>query len=177
MNYDGLEFDRQELRSVMTSYYEDIVNFITSPAFQDIFADMMSLPPSHRPRFVHDVWLDPEVLKSRGLEVPEGMLIQTSAFGDRRPTLFAVKKLLPEKYHVAWENVNWTFNNDFKEESVPSDADNSWRFPLPVATQNTFLEQGIDLQEAPDSSDLFVQRLDTDEYVLSTRKIAEVDVR
>jgi hypothetical protein len=169
MNYDGLTFDRRELVSVMSSYYDDIINFITQPAFQAIFAEMMSLPPTARPRFVHEVWLEPEVLAARGLEVPQGILIQTSAFGDRRPTLFVVKKLLPEKYHVAWENVNWTFNNDFKEEDVPSDSESSWRFPLPVATQNTLLEQGIDLQSAPDASPMFAQRLDTDELSLSTK--------
>lgn len=173
MNYEGLNFDRHELMSVMIAHYDQILAFITQPAFQDAFAEMMSLPATERPRFVNDIWLEPNVLEARGLEVPDGILIQTSAFGDRRPTLFVVKKLLPEKYHVAWENVNWTFNNDFKEEDVPFDPERSWRFPLPVATQNTLLEQGIDLQIAPNSSSIFVQSLDSDEYALSTRSVAE----
>lgn len=173
MNYQGLNFDRDELTSVMKEHYDQILEFITHPVFQDAFAEMMSLPSTERPRFVNDIWLEPSALHARGLEVPAGILIQTSAFGDRRPTLFVVKKLLPEKYHAAWENVNWTFNNDFNEEDVPSDPENSWRFPLPVATQNTLLEQGIDLQEAPGSSSMFVECLDTGKYPLSTRAMAE----
>ena len=173
MNYDGLEFDRRELASVMTEYYGHILDFITQSAFQELFAEMMSLPASERPRFVDNVWLAPDVLKARGLQVPEGILIQTSAFGDRRPTLFVVKKMLPEKYHVAWENVNWTFNNDFAEEDVPADPESSWRFPLPVATQNTLLERGIDLQSAPDSTPLFEECLATDDYPLSTKRVEE----
>ena len=35
---------------------------------------------------------------ARGFTVPEGILIQASAFGDRRPTLFAVKKFLLKKF-------------------------------------------------------------------------------
>ncbi len=128
MDYAGLNFDRAELSEAMSIYYNDIIEFITQSGFQKTFAEMMQLPPTERPEFVDRVWLDRQELEARGITVPDGILIQTSAFGDRRPTLFVVKKFLPEKYHVAWENVNWTFNNDFDDADVPYDPKSSWRF-------------------------------------------------
>lgn len=167
--YDGLDFDRAELSAAMRSYYSDILGFITQPAFQVAFSEMMALDPKERPGFVNDVWLEPEVLKERGMTVPDGILIQTSAFGDRRPTLFVVKKFLPEKFHSAWENVNWTFNNDFDDADVPYDAESSWRFPLSVAAQNALIEKGVDLQSIDDDDEELSQRLDGDNIVKSQR--------
>ena len=160
MNYEGLDFDREELSRAMSAYYDDIIAFITTDAFQTIFAEMMALPPHQRPAFVQDVWLDEDERSRRGLVVPDGILVQTSAFGDRRPTLFVVKKFLPEKYHVAWENVNWTFNNDFNEEDVPNDPESSWRLPLSVAAQNGLLANNVDLQSVPDYDEAMSQPLD-----------------
>lgn len=171
MNYPHLDFDRQELSSVMEEYYSDILAFITQPAFQVLFSEMMSLPPNARPKYVADVWLKREVLEQNGVKFTAGILIQTSAFGDRRPTLFVVKKFLPEKFHGAWENVNWTFNNDFEPGSVPSDPENSWRMPLKVAVQNALIAQGADLQSVPSYAEGFSQRLDTGEIEKSQRKL------
>lgn len=168
MNYPGIDFDRAELKQVMLENYADICAFIVQPAFQAAFSEMMALPPTDRPGFVLDVWLEPEELSRRGIAVPDGILVQTSAFGDRRPTLFVVKKLLPEKYHVAWENVNWTFNNYFEEDTVPSDPDSSWRFPLKVAVQNEMLASNVDLQSLPEDPSPFVQDLTDENLVAST---------
>ena len=88
--------------------------------------------------------------KERGLDVPDGVLIQTSAFGDRRPTLFAVKKFLPKKFHGAWENVNWTFSNEYVDEKVTRDPDASWRPPLPIDLQNQIISSNGDLSAVPD---------------------------
>ena len=150
VKYPGLDFDRAELSKVMEESYSDILGFILQPAFQKTFAEMMSLQPKLRPAFVSEVWLVPQELERRGLRAPSGVLIQTSAFGDRRPTLFVVKKFLPEKYHRAWENVNWTFNNEFEEKDVPNDPESSWRLPLAVSIQNALISGGFDLQQAPD---------------------------
>lgn len=169
VTYDGLEFDQAELAAAMSANYQDILEFITQPVFQAMFAEMMALPPARRPAYVSDVWLEPLELERRGLHVPEGILIQTSAFGDRRPTLFVVKKFLPEKYHSAWENVNWTFNNDFKDEDVPRDPESSWRMPLTVSVQNALLAGGIDLASVPDESKALTQRLDDPSLVHSER--------
>jgi hypothetical protein len=167
--YEGLDFDQTELSGVMRECYSEILEFILQPAFQLIFAEMMSLEPTLRPAFVSDVWLDPTELERRGLHVPAGILIQTSAFGDRRPTLFVVKKFLPEKYHRAWENVNWTFNNEFKEEDVPTDPESAWRLPLAVSVQNALMSGGIDLQQAPDDLAI-VQKLDGPDIVRSEKR-------
>jgi hypothetical protein len=168
--YEGLDFDRDELSAVMKRNYEDILNFITKPVFQSLFSEMMDLPPTERPKYVYKVWLDPIELKNRGLDVPEGILIQTSAFGDRRPTLFVVKKFLPDKYHRAWENVNWTFNNAFNDEDVPYDPESSWRLPLSVSAQNALIIKDIDLQSMPDYSEKFSQRLDGSDIVNSEKR-------
>jgi len=172
VKYAGLDFDRAELSQVMNEYYSHILEFILKPAFQETFAEMMSLEPTLRPRFVSDVWLEPQELERRGLRVPDGILIQTSAFGDRRPTLFVVKKLLPEKYHRAWENVNWTFNNEFKDEDVPNDPESSWRLPLAVSVQNALMSGGFDLQQAP-AEMAILQDLDGPDIVLSERRSAD----
>jgi hypothetical protein len=108
----------------------------------------MSLPEGDRPEFVAQVFLDPNELARRGVEVPLDVLIQTSAFGDRRPTLFAVKKFLPEKYQAAWENVNLTFGT-YDEAAVLNTPEASWRPPLPVQLQNALIARGIDLECAP----------------------------
>jgi hypothetical protein len=167
--YQGLDFDRGELSSVMKNNYEDIIEFIAQPVFQSLFIEMMNLQPNERPSFVNEVWLNSDELKKRGLDIPAGILIQTSAFGDRRPTLFVVKKFLPEKYHRVWENVNWTFNNDFKDEEVPSDPENSWRLPLTVSAQNALLTKNIDLQSIPNDNE-FSQKLFTGEIINSEKR-------
>lgn len=158
-NYKDLDFNRDELSSVMKEYYSHIISFITEPIFQELFYEMMCLNPKDRPSYVNEVWLNKEFLKEKGLEIPDGILIQTSAFGDRRPTLFVVKKFLPEKYHRAWENVNWTFNNDFKNEDVPFDSKNAWRLPLSVSVQNAIISNGLDLQNSEYEREIFSQEL------------------
>lgn len=159
LNYEGLDFDRIELISMMKEYHEDLIQFAPCPAFQLLFAEMMNLKASERPLYVHNVWLEPEVLKEKGLVVPPNILIQTSAFGDRRPTLFVIKKFLPKKYQKAWENVNWTFNNEFKEEDVPFDPENSWRLPLAVNIQNALISKDISLQSIGNNNPDFSQPL------------------
>ncbi len=149
--YDGLDFSPDELQGVMKAYYDDLCKFMITPEFQTVYNELMSLPPKQRPAYVMDVLLDPEELARRGVSVPPGILIQTSAFGDRRPTLFVLKKFLPEKFHKAWENVNWTFNNEFEEADVPVDPENSWRRPLRVDVQNAMLTSGDDLQSVPNN--------------------------
>jgi hypothetical protein len=147
--YPGLDFSREELADVMRRTYGEIAAFIATPAFRAVYDELLSLPAAERTAFVSDVLLRPEALAERGVVVPEGILIQASAFGDRRPTLFAVKKFLPTKYHDAWENVNWTFDNKFEDHEVTRDPDEAWRPPLPVALQNALMERGVDLEEAP----------------------------
>jgi hypothetical protein len=151
-NYEGLDFGRAELARVMRETYDDIIAFVTTPAFSNFYEEMMSLNPTQRPGFISRVLFRPDELRRRGIVVPEGILIQTSAFGDRRPTLFAVKKMMPVKYQSVWENMNLTFNNEFKDEDVSRSIENAWRAPLPVAVQNQLLAGGKDLESLPAES-------------------------
>jgi hypothetical protein len=90
--YAGLAYGRAELATVMRRTYDEIIDFVTTPEFEALMEEMGRLPAVERPRFVVSVLLNDEALKNRGIVVPDGLLIQRSAFGDRRPTLFVVKK-------------------------------------------------------------------------------------
>lgn len=133
----------------MRQTYDELIAFVTTPAFSAIYAELMSLPREDRPSFIARVLLQPESLRERGVNVPDGILIQTSAFGDRRPTLFVVKKFLPPEFHGAWENVNITFDNFYEDRDVSRAPDSAWRPPLPVALQNAAIAAGIDLNLLP----------------------------
>ena len=148
VDYPGLDFTRAELAEVMRATYDELITFVTTPSFKSLHSDLMSLPPRERPDFVARVFLSPDELAKKGVTVPEGILIQTSAFGDRRPTLFAVKKFLPTKYHRAWENVNITFDSEY-QSGISRDPEVAWRPPLPVALQNAMMASDIDLEAAP----------------------------
>lgn len=148
-NYPGLDFGQVELMRVMREAYDDIIAFVATPAFKAFYEEMMSLDPKRRPEFLSRTLFQPDEMRRRGIVVPEGILIQTSAFGDRRPTLFAVKKMMPAKYQLVWENMNLTFNNEFKDEDVSRSDENAWRPPLPVSLQNELLSRGEDLESVP----------------------------
>ena len=102
--YLGLAYGKSELAAAMRQTYDELIAFVTEPAFQVVYKELRELPTTERPAFVNNVLLRPEELEKRAVCIPPGILIQTSAFGDRRPTLFAVKKFLPVKFHDAWEN-------------------------------------------------------------------------
>jgi len=150
VNYNLLEFDRDELSSAMRETYEELLSFVSQSAFRSLHRELMALPAEERPRFVAEVIFSPGELARRGISVPDGILIQTSAFGDRRPTLFVVKKYLPAKFHGAWENVNITIFNEFDDNDCPRDHDLAWRPPLPVALQHSLLSRGEDLNSIPE---------------------------
>lgn len=145
-NYPHLAYSRAELMEAMRSGYDALIDFVDTPEFQSLLAEMRELPAANRPAFVQDVLLNSEALAERGITVPEGVMIQRSAFGDRRPTLFAVKKWLPEKFKDVWENVNLTFDNEYPEEAVSRDADVAWRAPLAIDLQAEKMAQGVALE-------------------------------
>lgn len=148
--YPGLDFSRDELRDAMQAGYRDLVRLVSSEAFRQAYRDMYSLPPNERPRFVRDVFLNEVERRRRGIQVPDGVLVQTSSFGDRRPTLFVVKKFLPERFHSAWENVNITFDNEFADDEISRDPAIAWRQPLSVGLQNALLSSDVPLEDVPD---------------------------
>lgn len=146
-DYPGLDFDRKELARVMRENWDDLIAFAITPAFNAVYAELMGLPEQERPAYVTRVLLRRDELETRGVVVPDGILIQVSAFGDRRPTLFAIKKYLPAKYRGAWENVNLTFDNNY--ENRAEDPEVAWRPPLPVLVQSAMMSAGLDLESAP----------------------------
>jgi hypothetical protein len=147
--YDRLGFTRDELRVVMRDLWDELIAFVTTPSFTAVVTELMALPRAERPGYVARVLLRPEELARRGVEIPEGVLIQTSSFGDRRPTLFVVKKFLPAKYHGAWENLNITYDNEYDDHEVTRDPEAAWRRPLDVALQNVALAGDVDLEALP----------------------------
>lgn len=149
-NYPGLAYGKSELAAAMRQTYDELIAFVTQPAFQAVYKELRELPVTNRPAFVNTVLLRPGELEKRGVRVPAEILIQTSAFGDRRPTLFAVKKFLPTKFHDAWENVNLTFDNEYEDEDVSRDTAIAWRKPLPVGLQSALIASDIELESAPD---------------------------
>lgn len=147
-NYDQLDFSQEELSAAMRRNYDRIISFITTPEFKALHDEMRSLPPAKRPSFVERIILNSAELRRRGVVVPEDILIQTSAFGDRRPTLFVVKIFLPSKFHCAWENTNITFDNEYDDNDVPRSPEMAWRAPLRVDVQASLISKGIDLNSA-----------------------------
>ncbi len=147
--YSTLAYDREELAQVMRETYDELIEFVTTPEFRAVCEEMGAIPENERPLFVKLVLLNKAELKERGIVPPEGILIQRSTFGDRRPTLFCVKKYLPTKYHDAWENVNLTFDNTYDPDEVPRDGALAWRRPLPVEMQAQLMATAndIDIQE------------------------------
>ena len=73
----------------------------------------MDLSSHDQPEFVVNVLLNDIELQNRGVNRPKNLFIMRTAFGDRRPTLFCVKKWLSRDLNVFWENVNINFVNIF----------------------------------------------------------------
>lgn len=144
--YDQLSYTHQELKKVMREHYDKIIDFVTSAPFECVMESLSDLNSTERPSFVHDVLLDNDALKARGVDVPEGILIQRSAFGDRRPTLFVVKHFLPDKYTDVWQNVNITFDNEYVDESISRSKDVCWRAPLSPDQQAKDMANGRELE-------------------------------
>lgn len=144
--YEGLTYDRAELTEAMHTTYSDLIDFVSTPEFGAIMQEMRALHHTARPAFVYDVLLRDDVLAERGVHRPPEVLIQRSAFGDRRPTIFVVKKFLPEKYKDVWQNMNITFDNDFIDASIGRDPQTSWRAPLSPDEQAAAIAADQDLE-------------------------------
>ena len=145
--YSHLAYSQSDLQQVMREHYAKIIDFVTSPSFKALMLEMSAMSHTERPGFVAVVLLDDAELARRGVVVPEGILIQRSAFGDRRPTLFAVKHFLPEGFNDVWQNVNITFDNEYLDEAVPRSRDVCWRPPLEPAHQALAMAQNMPLEQ------------------------------
>lgn len=144
--YPHLSYSQAQLQAVMRTHYDKIIDFITSEPFKALMEEMSAVSHRDRPRFVIDVLLNKNELAKRGVAVPDGILIQRSAFGDRRPTLFAVKHFLPDGYTNVWQNVNITFDNDYLDGSISREREICWREPLSPGIQAQAMVDGVELE-------------------------------
>jgi hypothetical protein len=135
---ERLPTDYQSLYQACRAAYDDLIAFVTTPEFRAAHDEMVRLDPRDRPAFVKRVFLDDRELLARGIKRPDDVMIQRSAFGDRRPTLFAVKKWLPSELQMFWENVNITFDNEYDDASIARDA-TAWKPPVPVDVQDAYI--------------------------------------
>lgn len=103
---------RDAVRNEARAGLEEIRDFITTDAFIEVLREVYDRSPEDRDAFVREVLLDEAQLKSRSIEVPEGMKIQRSQFGDRRPTIFCVTKLMSDGVR----KVTYTFDR----ETIPA---------------------------------------------------------
>lgn len=145
--YSHLAYSQADLQQVMREHYAKIIDFVTSPPFRALMLEMSAMSHLERPGFVAEVLLDDAELARRGVTVPEGILIQRSAFGDRRPTLFAVKHFLPDGFNDVWQNVNITFDNEYLDADVPRTRDVCWRPPLTPAQQALAMARDLPLEQ------------------------------
>lgn len=97
----------QALRDEVEASVLEIGKFVETDEFQELLTDLWNTPREERSDFVRDVVLDDAELERRGIDVPEGMIIQRSAFEDGRPTLFCVSKYLSD----GKRKVTITFDN------------------------------------------------------------------
>jgi hypothetical protein len=86
----------------------DIADFVETEEFQQLLVELWETPQDERPSFVRNVILNDVELAKRGVKVPEGMVLQRSAFSDDRPTLFCVCK----KLSYGQRKVTITFDNE-----------------------------------------------------------------
>lgn len=98
------EMVRQEAKQGLL----EVRDFVTGDEFVAMLQELYALPVQERDEFVRGTILDEDELEDRGIHVPEGLKIQRSRFGDGRPTLFCVAKLLSDGVR----KVTYTFDSD-----------------------------------------------------------------
>ena len=136
----------------METTYDELIDFVMSSPFKMIVEELYALPPLVRPEYVREVILNCEELERRDVTVPDGILLQRSSFGDKRPTLFVVKKYLPKEYHNAWENVNLTFDQ-VHDGGTCAQGIEAWRKPLPIEVQAALSAMGLSSDDLKDMED------------------------
>jgi hypothetical protein len=111
----ALDINADELKKEIVETLSEIRSFVQTDRFQSLLNELRSIHrQSLRREFVRDVVIDEEELANRGILVPEGLIIQRSAFRDGRPTLFCVTKLLKNE---KWK-VTITYDDDVNERPL-----------------------------------------------------------
>lgn len=98
---------RDAIRNEARSGLEEIRDFVTTDVFVATLGELYDLAPEERDQFVRENLLDPAALAARGITVPAGLKIQRSVFGDGRPTIFCVTKLMSDGIR----KVTYTFDS------------------------------------------------------------------
>lgn len=105
---------REAVQKEARNGLEAIRDFITTDEFVSLLGELYDFPPEDRDNFVRTVLLNTDELGKRGIHTPDGIKIQRSQFGDHRPTIFCVTKLMSDGVR----KVTYTFDND----SIPVKA-------------------------------------------------------
>ncbi len=99
---------REAVRVEAREGLEKIRDFVTTDAFIRLLGELYDRDQEDRDAFVRQVLLDGDQLHKRGITVPEDIKIQRSQFGDQRPTIFCVTKLMSDGIR----KVTYTFDNN-----------------------------------------------------------------
>lgn len=101
------ELTREAIRVEAKGALLEIRAYITTDAFVAMLTELYELKPEDRDEFVRTELLDPERLAARGIVPPAGVKVQRSQFGDHRPTIFCVTKLMSDQVR----KVTYTFDS------------------------------------------------------------------
>lgn len=93
---------------------EEIRDYITTDPFVRMLEELYALQPSDRDAFVRTQLLDAAHLRERDITPPADIKVQRSQFGDDRPTIFCVTKLMSDGIR----KVTYTFDNDLALTTV-----------------------------------------------------------
>ena len=145
LNSNPTSADITRLHDESKQGYDEIIQFVTTPEFNSIYNELMDLSIFEQPKFVVNVLLNDIELQNRGVNRPQNLFIMRTAFGDKRSTLFCVKKWLSRDLNVVWENVNIIFDTNSKEEV--SNGTSTFRSPVPVAIQHEYLSGRLEKEE------------------------------
>lgn len=107
-----LPLTREAVQVEARAGLEEIRDLITTDEFISLLGELYDNAPEDRDAFVRKVLLDPAELANRGIKVPAGIKIQRSQFGDYRPTIFCVAKVMSDGVR----KVTFTFDS----ESIPA---------------------------------------------------------
>jgi hypothetical protein len=102
------ELTREAIRTEAREGFLAIREYITSDAFISMLGELYDLPVEDRDQFVRTELLDVRRLAARGILPPDGLKVQRSQFGDHRPTIFCVTKLMSDNVR----KVTYTFDSE-----------------------------------------------------------------
>lgn len=104
----------QGIRTEVRAGLEEIRDFITQEEFISVLIDLYDRAPEDRDQFVRETLLDENEMRRRGIVAPDDIKIQRSQFGDQRPTIFCVTKLMSDGVR----KVTYTFDNSLDGAAV-----------------------------------------------------------